>query len=474
MMKRAHLAAITLAALAALPSEATIFETNDQQRANLKTVSDWSAAEAARVAGSADLASGRAWTLDRKAGELVALAEFCGIAPSATIEFPVIGEASDRDYEALFRTFAKPGEIAAALESLGLPRGRNVDTAAASFWPCGEPVTVEVAPFAATNTAFVPIQRYIADMQTRAPLAFDSFVYCGSVDDPDGGPGARLCDTMAPNSVLSTYNEGQTVLDMPVHCGQSDVYERFLLSPDSDLVPFGLYKVRFRPKRRADGRRTVRELTLAFDKEGTNVVYRLGEGGSAKTFAEPAGLLDALRADVEAGFAVFTSLEFGDGLTVEEAAAQCRMVSSIEGDKGIRVAPPAPDTIFYKGFLPSSAWRKAEGRPSQPWEIHFAAPNATNAPAIRLVQTIEDWTSTDSLDPLLSTKEFTASTPDEAAAILANRDVNLKAGKDASGATRPRIPVLLAFAPRGSTLGLFMPTLRRLRDRYPTIYVFTE
>lgn len=476
MMTRIRAAAPALAALAALTAQATIFETNDQQRANLATVSTWSAAEAARTAASADLASGRAWTLDKKAGELVVLAEFCDIASAATIEFPIVGEASDRDYEALFRTFAKPGQIATALESLGLPRGRNVDSGAASFWACGEPVAVEVAPFAPTNAAhaaFVPIQRYITDRQTRAPLAVNGFIYCGSSDDPEGAPGERLCDTMAPNSVLSTYNESQTLLDMPMRCGQSEVYERFLLAPDHDLVPFGLYKIRFRPVRRPDGRRTVRELTLAFGKEGTNVVYRLGDGAAARTFAEPKALLDALKADIDAGFTVFTSLEFDDALTVEEAAAQCRLAAAIEGDSGIRVSPPAADTIYFKGFLPSPAWRTAQGRPSQPWEVHFAAPGATNAP-IRLVQTLEDWTSSDSLDPLLSSKEFAAATPDEAAAILAARDVNTTAGKDASGALPPRIPVLLAFAPRGATLGLFMPTLRRLRNRYPTIYVFTE
>ena len=129
MKPSAILLAAAVAAVAPL-ARATIFETNDQQRANLATVAKWTAAEAARAAGADSVKVERALRLDRAAGEVVGLAEFCDISSSATVEFPIVGETSDRDYEALFRTFARPGAIARAIEALGVPRGRNVDTAA--------------------------------------------------------------------------------------------------------------------------------------------------------------------------------------------------------------------------------------------------------------------------------------------------------------------------------------------------------
>lgn len=461
MKPSAILLAAAVAAVAPL-ARATIFETNDQQRANLATVATWTAAEAARASGADSVKVERALRLDRAAGEVVVLAEFCDISSSATVEFPIVGETSDRDYEALFRTFARPGAIARAIEALGVPRGRNVDTAALSFWPYGERVAIDVAPFAATNAAnaaFKPIQSFIVDMRTRAPLAYDSFVYCGSPDDPESKDGGRLCDAEAPNSVFSTYNESQTVIDMPAACPQSDVYERFLLASDSGLVPFSLYKIRIRPARRADGERRVRDYALEVRKGDAGIAYDLALNGKTERLADAEGLLARFREAVEAGFDPFVSVRFGGEVTLEEAAAQARMLSRIEGEKGIRVAAPGAGEVYYKGFLPNQNWRVPKDRPSQPWVLRIQ-PAKDGAAPISLVKTFEDWTSTDSLDPILTFKTFDAATPEEALAAV-----------EANG---HGLPVLLVFAPGSTPLADIMPTVRLLRPRHPTVYFFAE
>lgn len=453
---KAVLSATACFAAIALCAHGSIFETNDLQRANLDAVAGWTGA------------TERGLRLDKDAGEVVILAEFCGIDPSTTIEFPIIGELSDRDYEALFRTFARPGAIGSAIEALGVPRGSNVSYSTMDFWPRGSRVTIDFAPFGATNAEWRPIQSCILDMTARAPMAFTSFVYCGStdMDAADGLTlGTRFCDTEAPNSVFSTYNEPQTLIDLPAKFGQSEVYERFVLAPDSGLVPFGLYRLRIRPATGVDGKPTPRSLAVSVDVlppgTGAGASYLLRDGSDCvgTPFGDPRSFAERVKALVADGADVFASIRFDGGLTVSEAARQALFLSKLEGEKGLRIVGPEGNQIFYRGFLPDELWRVRKDRPSQPWEIRFVRADG-KAAAITLVKTIEDWTSTDSLDPILSTKEFSVATPAEAAETVAREGDGL--------------PVLLAFAPGDMALSEIMPFLLALKPTHPTAYVFAE
>lgn len=420
--------------------------------------------DGARLAGLPEVAAWgdggeRALRVDAEAGEVVALAEFCGIDATAPVEFPIVGELSDRGYEALFRSFARPGAIAEALERLGLPRGRNADSATADFWPHGERVAIDVAPLAGTNAAWTPIQRYVIDLSTRAPLAFDSFVFCGSADDAEA-PGSRVCDTSAPNSVLSSYNEAQTVLDMPAHLNQGDVYGRFVLSPDHDLSTNALYRLRFRPAPRRDGRPRARDCGITATRGADGVEFTLSEnGGARRSLAGADELAAAVHAMAAEGFDVFASVAFDEALTLAEAAVAARAIAAAEGDDGLRAKGPGDGDIYYKGFLPDETWRVRRDRPSQPWEMRLAW-NEGGVAAATLVKTFEDWTSTDSLDPILTTKKFPAATPAEAAAVVASEGDGL--------------PVLLVFAPATMPLAQAMPFIRPLLPSHRTVYIFAE
>ena len=399
--------------------------------------------------------------VDAAAGVVVAMAQFCDLERSATVEFPIVGDKSDRGYEALFRTFASPGEIARALEGIGVPRGVNVNAATHDFWPRGERVAIDVAPADSDNAAWTPLQRYISDMETRAPLAFDSFVYCGSPDDPEPEkPGDRLADTAAPNAILSTYNERQTVLDIPARVAQSDVYGRFVLAPDHNLAPHGLYFIRFRPVRRPDGLPRVRNCVLRLSASDAGPALSLSEKGAPLCSGDAAAIATAL-ADLErGGFDVFASVEFDGGLTLADAAVCARLVAAFEDAGSLRVKGPAPDAIYYKAFLPDEAWRVRKDRPSQPWELRVAAtPGEPAAAHLTLVKTIEDWTDETSFEPRLTTREFAAASPAEAAATV-----------EAEGAA---LPVLLAFAPADMRLADILPAILALKPRLPTLYVFS-
>ena len=196
----------TLFLFVAAQVRANIFETNATQRANLAKAATW-AEETAKAADPANVLVRRALVADKAAGTVTVLAEGCEIQRGTTVEFPIIGELSDRDYEGAFRTFAKPGDIAAALEWLGVPRGANVDSRKMQFWAKGERVAIDVVRVGDTNAVRRPIQSYLLDKVAGGTPAWDSFVYCGSPDDPQSTNGVRLADAVAPNSVLATYND---------------------------------------------------------------------------------------------------------------------------------------------------------------------------------------------------------------------------------------------------------------------------
>lgn len=412
--------------------------------------------DAAKAAAIVEWSKGgpeAALRVDAAAGTVTALAEFCGIDPAATVEFPIVGELSDRGYEAIFRTFARPGAIAAGIESLGVPRGQNVNHGALEFWPRGERVAIDVAPLESDDSAWKPIQDYIIDLETRAPIAIDSFTYCGSRDDPDAR-GGRLCDTIAPNSVVSTYNDAHTVLDIPKRSDQSAAYGRYVLNPNHGLDAGALYRIRFR---RPSSSHSATTLDIGVTARDGAIGFMVSADGGEEAFESPAALVGRVRA--AAGSDVTARISFAPSLTVAEAAIGARFLAQIEGDDGIRPAGPAPGQVYFKGFLPDAAWRDRKARPSQPWELRFSR-DAGGGLGAALVQTIEDWSAQDSLEPALSTRDFHPATPAEAAATVAAQGESL--------------PVLLVFAPSDARLAEIMPYVSALAKDHPTVYVFAE
>ena len=450
---------VAFATLAAQCALANIFETNETQKATLAFAGTWGRDAAA---ASSNVVWRRGLVADKAADTVTILAEACDIAPGATVEFPIIGELSDRDYEAAFRTFAKPGDVAEALESLGLPRGTNVDTSKMRFWAIGERVAIEVRQLDSTNTAWRPIQSYMIDRAAGKAPAWDGFVYCGSPDDPQDKAGRRLADTVAPNSILATYNEPQSVLDTPVVSSQSAVYERFVLSPETPFKPFARYEIRFKPIRRADGKPRVVPLKRTFTNVDGRVVASDRTSSPASVLEIP-DFLKSLHDMTAAGFDPCLEVSFGEDLTVLQAGVLARLLEKAENDGDVRIGPPPEDGFYYKGFMPNENWRDAKQRIAQPWEIHF---QPTNATPVRLVQTLEDWSDHNSLDPRLSAKEYSVGTPAEAAGTIAKGDAALPPNM--------RMAVALVFAPKDVALSAVMPTVRAILKTHPTIYVFQE
>ena len=434
---------------------------------NLQRLAAWDAANAAACRRAPEhVLQRRAVLADKRSGTVTLLAESCGLAAQAIVEFGLVGETSDRTYEALFRTYARALDIGDALEFIGMPRGRNVSSKAQRYWPTGERVHIQVRDLDGTNPPPRNIEDYILDKKTGGVLPRAGFVYCGSprVPNPAGAGDVCLADLDAPVSFLSLYNEPQTLLDVPRIAHQGDVYENYTANPATRLPEARQVLLVLSPEPRPGGRPRMRPLTLT-------VARAAGPGGAAFELAEPGreavrfdsfgDLLKRLMALVDEACDPMVALRFDDALPLDRVREVCKVIQRIEGENGIRVEPPPEGQLYYKAFLPDDNWRERAKRLSQPWELHVGQPKADGAaPPLRLVKTLEDWSDPDSIEPRLTPVEHPLATFDDLRAVIEREGRGL--------------PVLLVFAPGEAPIGLFLQGVRRMLDTHPTVYVFAE
>ena len=433
---------------------------------NLLHVAAWDAANRAAAGDNERLLLRRAVRADRQARTVTLLAESCGLAAGATVEFGIVGETSDRTYEALFLTYARATDIGDALEFIGLPRGRNVSSRAQRYWPSGERVTIQVQVCDATNVAPRPIETFILDRSAGTTLAPRGFVYCGSPRVPGSDGAAEIClaDREAPVSMLSFYNEPQTLLDVPRLSPQGEVYENYTVNPEAMVSAGRMVRLTLAPEPRPDGRPRVRPvgLTVVTAEAPGGVAFLLREGeGEPQRIDAFGDLLKRLMGVVDEQGDPMLTLVIDDAVPLARAREVCKVLQKIEGENGVRLEPPPAGQIFYKSFLPDEKWRERAKRLSQPWEFHVGPLPATNAVSpLRLVQILEDWSDPNSIEPRLTPVDYPLRAYGEISATME------KAGRG--------LPVLLVFAPAEEPVGRFMEGVRQVLATHPTVYVFAE
>ncbi len=451
-----------LLALLLLPALAVkAQETNAARLANLAFLKEWDARQARREGVTFARRGVVACARERR---VEVLGEACGLEARSTVEFALAGELSDKGYESLALVFARAGDIAAALEAIGVPRGLNVDAKAQRYWPRGERVFVDLRRAAEEDAAALPLESFIYDMRTQAPLRRQGFVYCASARRGAAADGELLADLESPQSIVSMYNEPQTLLDVPRLAAQGEVYNSFVANPER-LLPAGEpLLLTFTPERRPDGQPRVLSVALkaANDDAGAGLLFTCAlDGRPPERLGSLAEVLKLLLRQVEAGRDPYLSLHLDDALPLARAREICASLKMIEGEKGVRMEPPPPGQIFYQSFLPDEKWRQRKTRLSQPWELHVAPPpRAGGEPSLKLTQILEDWSDAASLDPKLTVVEH----PLRSAVQLPGKIRELGGG----------LPVLLVYAAAAGPLGDFMPAVRLVRDTQPIVYVFAE
>lgn len=399
------------------------------------------AANTNRYAGDPTKFIARGVFADKTARRVTLDAFTTGVGPGDIAEFYIITENSGHDYEALLMTFAKADDVCKAIEFIGVPRGRSVDYDRYVFWPKGERV---VATARIGDAAPVPLTSLMKDLQADAPVETTGFIYTGDRRDATG---AFIGDSSGPGSVIASYNEPITVLDIPRLAQQHDVYENFVVGSaiptNADLRVEVVLSPEPRP---ADSPRRVLDVALMFTTNGVVV-----DGAAPVPLAEA---LAKLHAATKAARDVYAVATWAADLPIAQIREACRVLKMLDSDGGVRMEPPAPGDPYYKAFVPNEAWRDRMQRPTQPCELRLDAQGKAT-----LVVIEEIWKDGE-IDPELKIAEIANVEASALPKFLAEK--------------KPDLAALLVFAPGGMRYGDLKPYLSAAIPTHPNLYVFVD
>ena len=379
---------------------------------------------------------------DKAAGKVVFLAEATGLGKGDTAEFVVCGPLSDRAYETMFMSLAKPEDIAAAVESLGVPRGVPTDSDLARFWPQGERIKVAVRPVGGSE---MPLSDIISDeRKADDDVLARGVVYTGGSHAEDG---SLVAATNIPCAVFATYNHAPSALQFSFTLDQSSAYGRFQVArvfKAGDLVEFSLART---------GPERVREMVCEVSPSGCKVKDGKGAELKSGTFSEAA---EFIRAESEKGADVFMRLSFTPDTTVTYARACAGLFAGFDG-KVAKLAGFENGQYYAKAFLPNEAWRNRKQRIAQPFEIYPAGKGAG-----KFVFVEEYWDKkSESIDPELRPHEHEYKNKEELRKLVSE-----------TGRQGEKMFTAFVFLPTGSTLGPALEALEALRPRIACFYVF--
>ena len=416
--------------------------------------------------GNSDIMVRPGLQADRDARSVTLLAKSTGLIPSGNPpEFILVAPNSGHDYESIAVSQARAGDLHDALVFIGMPEGRACDPAALRFWPKGERVVVTFRWTAAdgSTTREAKAEQLLRDNRLSGPSPNSDWVFVSERRAGEAGHTNRMAcaaDALEPNSIISTYNEPATVLDVPRKAQQGTEYGHILLNPENLIPANAAIEVRIRPED-TNGVRRVVDMDLNI-RPGTGKdsapVFDLRDGKALNL--KGATINEALRvfSDLnDAGKDPFVAISFDAALTAEQVRSVSGVISAIETEKGIRAEPPPADQLFYRAFLPEEKNRDRQQRLAQPWEVRFE--HDGNGVKTTLIQIKESWPE-QGIKPDLTVETVPTPKPEDLKRALAERG--------------PGMPVILAFVPGDLRYGEIMRFLGPLLPEYGTVFVFVE
>lgn len=444
-----------LGSLSAIASEFTSPNVNGWILVNTNAVRAWDATQRANP-------DRRVWPgvmADLKTKEVRLLAEAVGHRIGTIVEFLLIGSASDRAYEAAAVSLAAPGDITHALEAIGIPRGVNAHSGFFLFWPQGERVHATFRLLNSTNTVEQPLEAILHDvLPNRPPLINSSgWIFTGGVWKDN----CCQTDRSAPCSILSLYNNDETILDLPAQIGQGAAYGRLVTAID---FPYGaLMEVRLTASLPKDNQPRVTPLHLAVHPAGTNLwdVVCTDPAGKVRFAGKLDETLRWLKAGADAERDFYLTLSMDPAMTLAQASQIADIFCVLDG-KGIKLNGRPKDGLFPRAFVPEQKWRQREGRSPQPFEIHLT--RGTDGKLAKSLTFIdEDW-NVEGIDPKLTPKDYPFEKNEDLPALLD------RIGNEDS----KKVEVLFLFAPRSLDMGTIFSILKPIEKRLPLVYLFAD
>jgi hypothetical protein len=403
-------------------------------------------------------------------------AEATAIADTEPIEFLLVAENSGHDYEAMAVSFAKPSHLHRALEFLGMTAGLPVDFRKGRLWPKGErvKVSIEWKDNATGKKRTSRIESLILDKQSGKTMSLDGHIFVGSqYRTSPAEPDKKIyaADEIGPNSMISSYNESQTVLDHPVRATQDAVYGRYLPNP---AVKFGKEQpitCVIRPEH-IDGTKRVVDLALRIGGSSgtdsvtdiTNLVFTITRAGSTDKVqgGDIKQALATFEGCVASNRDPYVAIEFDSALSLGAAHNVSVFLAQLDRHTGIRIEPPRPGHLYYKAFIPDERYRDSKNRTAQPWELRLISQESSVSATLTLMEDVRKadgsgWTTT--------TRDFSLAKPDEATVVLNRND---EKGRKLG------LPVVYVYAPRNMTYGQLSSFTKHIVKTHPTVYVYLE
>jgi hypothetical protein len=397
-----------MAAALAWPATASA-QTNDAHSANQARVDALDTSNRAAHSDNANILVLPGLIADKETREVRFMAEATGVGANEIIEFMVVGPGSSHDYESLAVSFAKASDINQALHFVGMPAGRAVNYGGLAFWPKGERVIVHVSPLdTPTNNAAVwadpvRIEDLIWLKEKGQPMDASGLVFTGSkmVPAPDGSTNILFAaDTTDPRAIISTYNEPQTLLDVPFQAGKGSVYASQIMRESHAMQKNTLLTFVMRPERERDNPRVL-DLTLWVEADASgghalaNATFTLRDSKAQPQLGPtnlPAIVTHLAEQQSTAKRDPFITLAFSPDMPLVMARHLSQVFSELERRNGLRVEPPLQGHVYYKALMPPEHNRERDGRMQQPWELHMVQEEDTWRG--NLVQIEEDYDAT--------------------------------------------------------------------------------
>lgn len=389
------------------------------------------------------------------------LGEAIGLGANEIAEFIVVGESSSHDYEALIRSFANPSQIEAALEWIGMPAGESASPSEMRFWAKGETLDLFYQPLDDSREP-KHVEQLVIHPETKESIPQKGFIFCKLKRyQTQEGTTRVYADDFDPCSIAATYNESNSLLDLPYRATKSETYENCVAAPGEHLKEGQRLKLIFVP-RLPPGETDIREFTLnvkggitpALAACKATLEKEERPGSVAKTLKN--AILE-LRRCAERGQTPFLSVTIDKDVPLQACVELAKLLRKIEDGRGVKLNPPTDDQLYYQTYLPENEFRDRMRRNAQPWELHLKQEGKKTK--AELVQITQKW-KRDELKPELIPKTY----PINAARSLSSRIETLK--------NKQSIPVLFVYADPAMQHGDLMRYLIPMKTKTPTMYLF--